>query len=71
MASQQGFPEQAPPSEEEIAATPAAGGQQMPTPGTPVERLGEPGQEASRAEQFKAGVAPQTPGVCLQSLGSR
>lgn len=54
-----------PPSEEEIAETLANGGMSIPAPGMalPEPSLGEPGQEPTRAEQFRAGVAPQTPGV--------
>ena len=63
MMSASGFPEGNPPSEEQIAEQIAAGGMSMPAPQMPEPQLGEPGQEPTRADQFKAGVAPQTPGV--------
>lgn len=52
-----------PPSEAEIAQSVASGQLALPAPGLPEPALGEPGEDLSRAEQFKAGVAPQTPGV--------
>lgn len=57
----QGIPQ--PPDEGGIAETLAAGGMTLPAPGAPEPPLGEPGEDPSRADQFKAGVAPQTPGV--------
>ena len=57
----QGIPQ--PPDEGGIAETLAAGGMTLPAPGAPEPTLGEPGEDPSRADQFKAGVAPQTPGV--------
>lgn len=63
MAAQAGFPEQAPPSEEEIAETLASGAMSVPAPGMPEPQLGEPGDEPTRGDQLKAGVAPQTPGL--------
>lgn len=58
-----GHPEGNPPGEDEIAAALAAGGTMIPPAGAPEPSLGEPGEEPSRADQFKSGVAPQTPGV--------
>lgn len=67
MQANAGFPEGAPPSEDQIAETLASGGMSVPAPGmpdmAPPGGTSEPGDEPSRAEQFKAGVAPQTPGL--------
>ena len=66
MQTQQGFPEAAPPSEEEIASVLASGEMSVPAPGAPEQAppgAENPGDEPSRAEQMKAGAAPQTPGL--------
>lgn len=58
-----GFPEMGPPNETQIAESLAAGGMSVPTGEMPEQPIGEPGEDPSRADQFKAGVAPQTPGL--------
>lgn len=63
MMSANGFPEQGRPSQDEISSTLSTGETMLPAPGMPEQTLGEPGEDPTRAEQFKAGVAPQTPGL--------
>lgn len=56
-----------PPGESELVDLLNSGGVSVPSAGQapilPEQTVGEPGEEPSRAEQFRAGVAPQTPGV--------
>lgn len=63
-----GNPELAPPGEEQIAETLASGAMSVPAPSAAEPMLPgadetDPAEDPSRAEQMKAGAAPQTPGL--------